>query len=48
LLLRGLSRLNAALNQGVDAGMPISDTREILVQLYAYADFPRSVNAFGE
>jgi hypothetical protein len=48
LLQRGLSRLNAALNQGGDAGMPISDNKEILVQLYAYAGFPRSVNAFGE
>lgn len=43
-----LARLNAALEQGLDAGMTISDAREILVQLYAYAGFPRSLNALGE
>ncbi|MBD9368039.1 MULTISPECIES: carboxymuconolactone decarboxylase family protein [Gammaproteobacteria] len=43
-----IARLNAALNQGLDAGMTISDAREILVQLYAYAGFPRSLNALGE
>ncbi|NKB10720.1 carboxymuconolactone decarboxylase [Ralstonia solanacearum] len=43
-----MARLNAALNQGLDAGMTISDAREILVQLYAYAGFPRSLNALGE
>lgn len=40
--------LNAALNQGLDAGLTISDIKEILVQLYAYAGFPRSLNALGE
>jgi alkylhydroperoxidase/carboxymuconolactone decarboxylase family protein YurZ len=40
--------LNAALHRGLDAGLSISDTREILVQLYAYAGFPRSLNALGE
>ena len=29
-------------------GSPMSDTKEIVVQLYAYAGFPRSQNAFGE
>jgi 4-carboxymuconolactone decarboxylase len=43
-----MAKLNAALNQGLDAGMTISDTKEILVQLYAYAGFPRSLNALGE
>ncbi len=28
--------LNTALNQGLDAGLSISEIREILVQLYAY------------
>lgn len=41
-------KLSAALNQGLDAGMTVSDAREILVQLYAYAGFPRSLNALGE
>jgi 4-carboxymuconolactone decarboxylase len=40
--------LSAALNQGLDAGLTISDAREVLVQLYAYAGFPRSLNALGE
>ncbi|HCL40853.1 MAG TPA: carboxymuconolactone decarboxylase [Pseudomonas sp.] len=40
--------LNSALNEGLDAGMTISDAREVLVQLYAYAGFPRSLNALGE
>ena len=43
-----LPRLNAALNQGLDAGLTVSDAKEILVQLYAYAGFPRSLNALSE
>lgn len=43
-----MPRLNAALNQGLDAGLTVSETKEILVQLYAYAGFPRSLNALGE
>ncbi|CAM4137497.1 Carboxymuconolactone decarboxylase-like domain-containing protein [Bordetella tumbae] len=43
-----IARLNTALNQGLDAGMTVSDAREILIQLYAYAGFPRSLNALGE
>lgn len=41
-------RLNAALNAGLDAGLTVNDAKEILVQLYAYAGFPRSLNALGE
>lgn len=43
-----ISRLSAALNQGLDAGLTVSDAREVLVQVYAYAGFPRSLNALGE
>lgn len=43
-----ISSLNGALREGLDAGLTISDAREILVQLYAYAGFPRSLNALGE
>ncbi|MDQ0034861.1 alkylhydroperoxidase/carboxymuconolactone decarboxylase family protein YurZ [Variovorax boronicumulans] len=43
-----IAKLNAALNQGLDAGLAVSDAREVLVQLYAYAGFPRSLNALGE
>lgn len=40
--------LAEALSQGLDAGLTISEAKEILVQLYAYAGFPRSLNALGE
>ncbi len=43
-----MARLNRALDQGLDAGLSISDAREVLVQLYAYAGFPRSLNALTE
>lgn len=43
-----MAKLNGALNQGLDAGLTISDAREVLVQLYAYAGFPRSLNALTE
>ncbi len=43
-----IAKLNAALNQGLDAGLTVSDIKEILVQLYAYAGFPRSLNSLGE
>lgn len=43
-----MSRLNAALVQGLDAGLTISEVKEILIQVYAYAGFPRSLNALGE
>ena len=43
-----ISRLSAALHQGLEAGLTVSDAREVLVQVYAYAGFPRSLNALGE
>ncbi|TFY85474.1 cupin domain-containing protein [Pseudomonas nabeulensis] len=43
-----LPALNAALNRGLDAGLAVSEAKEILVQLYAYTGFPRSLNALGE
>jgi quercetin dioxygenase-like cupin family protein len=43
-----LIALNVALNQGLDAGLSISEAKEILVQLYAYVGFPRSLNALSE
>lgn len=43
-----MPRLNYSLDLGLDAGLTISDAREILVQLYAYVGFPRSLNALGE
>ena len=43
-----MPKLNAALNLGLDAGLTVSEAKEILVQLYANAGFPRSLNALGE
>ena len=43
-----MGKLNTALNQGLYAGLTTSDAREVLVQLYAYAGFPRSLNALTE
>jgi 4-carboxymuconolactone decarboxylase len=43
-----IDRLNRALEQGLNAGLPVNDAKEVLVQLYAYAGFPRSLNALGE
>ncbi|AEG91434.1 carboxymuconolactone decarboxylase family protein [Ramlibacter tataouinensis] len=48
MALGDMPRLAAALDEGLDAGLAISDAKEILVQLYAYAGFPRSLNALGE
>jgi 4-carboxymuconolactone decarboxylase len=43
-----IPKLTLALNQGLDAGLNLSETKEILVQMYAYTGFPRSLNALGE
>ena len=43
-----MAGLNRALNAGLDAGLTISDAREVLIQVYAYAGFPRSLNALNE
>jgi 4-carboxymuconolactone decarboxylase len=43
-----MPRLNQALNQGLDTGLTLSEAKEILVQMYAYTGFPRSLNALGE
>lgn len=40
-----LSGLKPALHDGLDHGLTISEIREVLIQLYAYAGFPRSLNA---
>jgi len=37
--------LKNALNNGLDVGLSIAEIKEVLVQLYAYAGFPRSLNA---
>jgi len=41
-------RLKPTLDAGLDEGLSISEVREVLLQLYAYAGFPRSLNALGQ
>lgn len=38
-----LIQLKPALNEGLDAGLTISQIREVLVHTYAYCGFPRSI-----
>lgn len=42
-----LERLKIALNEGLDAGLTVNEIKEILVQLYAYTGFPRSLNGLN-
>ena len=42
-----LQKLKTALNERLDAGLTINEIKEILVQLYAYAGFPRSLNGIN-
>ena len=39
-----MEKLKTALNEGLDAGLTVNEIKEILVQMYAYAGFPRSLN----
>jgi 4-carboxymuconolactone decarboxylase len=48
MAMSDMPKLNTALNQGLDAGLTINEAKEILVQLYAYVGFPKSLNALGE
>lgn len=42
-----LAQLNGALNRGLDAGLTINESKEVLVHLYAYCGFPRSLNGIN-
>jgi 4-carboxymuconolactone decarboxylase len=42
-----LEHLKIQLNTGLDAGLTINEIKEVLVQLYAYCGFPRSLNAIS-
>jgi 4-carboxymuconolactone decarboxylase len=42
-----LVQLQKALREGLDAGLTVNEIKEVLVQLYAYAGFPRSLNALN-
>lgn len=39
--------LATSLHEGLDAGLTINEIKEVMVQLYAYAGFPRSLNALN-
>ena len=38
-----LKQLKPALNEGLDAGLTVNEIKEVLVHLYAYCGFPRSI-----
>ena len=42
-----LEELKTALNEGLEKGLTVNEIKEILVQLYAYAGFPRSLNGIN-
>lgn len=42
-----IDKLKVSLVDGLEAGLTINETKEILGQLYAYAGFPRSLNALA-
>jgi alkylhydroperoxidase/carboxymuconolactone decarboxylase family protein YurZ len=42
-----LKNLKTALNEGLDTGLTINEIKEVLIQMYAYAGFPRSLNGIS-
>lgn len=42
-----IDRLKPALEQGLNSGLTVNEVKEVLVQMYAYAGFPRSLNGLG-
>ena len=42
-----MEKLKTALNKGLDAGLTVNEIKEILIQMYAYAGFPRSLNGIN-
>lgn len=42
-----MENLSKQLSAGLDAGLTVEETKEILVQLYAYCGFPRSLNGIS-
>jgi len=39
-----MDKLKVSLSKGLDAGLTVNESKEILTQMYAYAGFPRSLN----
>lgn len=42
-----MEKLTVSLHKGLDDGLSINEIKEAMIQLYAYAGFPRSLNALG-
>jgi 4-carboxymuconolactone decarboxylase len=42
-----LAKLRTALHDGLNAGLTVNEIKEILVHLYAYTGFPRSLNGIN-
>lgn len=42
-----IEKLTPAIHSALDAGLSVSEAREIMIQLYAYTGFPRSLNALN-
>lgn len=42
-----IPKLHTALNVGLEAGLTVNQAKDILVQMYAYAGFPRSLNGLS-
>ena len=42
-----LDKLKTALQEGLAAGLTVNEIKEILIHLYAYAGFPRSLNGIN-
>lgn len=42
-----LEKLNGAFKEGLDAGLTINEINEVIVHLYAYVGFPKSLNALN-
>lgn len=42
-----LTDLGPAINKGLDDGLTINEIKEVLIQMYAYCGFPRSLNGLG-
>ena len=42
-----LEHLRTALNSGLDDGLTVNEIKDVLVQMYAYCGFPRSLNGIN-
>ena len=42
-----MEKLKIALNEGLEAGLTVNEIKEVLVQMYAYTGFPRSLNGIS-